>query len=189
MIKYKYIEEGEECALKLIQAIEIKHYNANDTLFKLSEPIESLLIIVQGVVIENSDQTIKRTEGYLFFYPSLFNYGSEAQCFSSCHIGIIPLSLYHSIIKTYDSISAEIQFLNSLYSFSNVNPLTIEKIYEECLMKHYKIGSLVLKQFKPIKGLFIIRRGQFELSKTYKSKIIKGMDFDLFNKSYQLILF
>lgn len=90
-----------------------------------------------------NDQSMTRTEGYLFDYPSMYYYQSEEICLSNCYIGIISLTLYYSILSTYDSIEkiGEIKFLNSLYAFRNANQRTIEKMYKQCVKKYIQTGD------------------------------------------------
>lgn len=107
----------------------------------------------------------------------------DVEAKSQCIIGILTLTDFSLIFeKTSFLEKMNINhFLLSISFFSNISHSMVENLQETMVKEVYNLGDHVIKQGDPVKKIYIVRKGLFQVSLKYTRKFFNEFDMNYFD--------
>jgi signal-transduction protein with cAMP-binding, CBS, and nucleotidyltransferase domain len=99
----------------------------------------------------------------------------------------IPYKKYKMLMDKFTSLEnmSELNFLSKLDLFKQCNRVIVEKLNTVLEKQRYNKGQIITQQGQSYDGLYIIRKGQFEVSLKISSNVKKEYDISAGNYTFE----
>ena len=176
----EFLTYGDQMCLNILKMGTITNFKIDDYIFsEVTHPKENhFFLILKGEVEKGINKHIVQPGLVGEYFQSkdiLF-----ARCSTDCVICEISNKKYQIIQDKFSSLefSSEVNFLLSIDLFKKCNRVMLEKMLSLIEKKTYIKGDYITEQNQEVKGIYIIRKGQVEITMKHKKSISREFDMN-----------
>ncbi|CAG9312670.1 unnamed protein product [Blepharisma stoltei] len=163
--------QGTDSLIALCQTMSYGFFEAGSFIYKKGDSISQFYVLIDGAVARHNENEIS----YEFHKGDSFGEKPSQKikplkCLTDCHCAIIEISAYKNIIDKAKQLKTNevIRFLQGIPGLEALTEKNLQKLYYFFTEKEYKQKQIVFKEGEEANDVFIVRSGEFLISKKLK---------------------
>lgn len=174
--KKEFLSYGDQLCLQIIKNSQITPLKIYQYIYEKTPHDNYLIIVYRGEIEKNIDKTLSFNiyEGGHFQTKGT----TYARAIQNSVVFQIPYKKYKMLMDKFTSLEnmSELNFLSKLDLFRQCNRVIVEKLNTVLEKQRYNKGQIITQQGQSYDGLYIIRKGQFEVNLKISSNVKKEYD-------------